>query len=174
MVPSGFSLSVFAPSLPEPAGVRYNSWVLRAWKVVWLGVSLLAVSGCVEERGFPEPAQMCRDLVEACGEPMLWEYSDLQTCYEIGRAGVKESTREDQCFAIHSECVNDCLYLSAYLERRDAADAESPDGSMESTLGEPADASATNIGDAPFDASAPDAASDGAVSDGAANDLPER
>lgn len=105
-------------ALSRSGGVRYNQVVLR---VSILGLCAIGLSGCVDERSLPPPAQMCRDLVEVCGDRILWEYSDAaKACYDVGRAGVRDSRNEDRCFANYEECASDCDYLAYWLSYYDA------------------------------------------------------
>jgi hypothetical protein len=94
---------------------------------VALTVVALGVSGCVGEREFPTPTQMCENLVRSCGAPILLESGNdfYRGCYEIGVAGQKDRTNEDQCFAYHDECINDCEFFRYYLALDAAADADS-------------------------------------------------
>jgi hypothetical protein len=64
---------------------------------------------------------MCSDLVEVCGDRILWEYSDVaKACYDVGRAGMRDSRNEDRCFANYEECASDCDYLAYWLSYYDA------------------------------------------------------
>lgn len=104
-------------------GFATTASVLRASN--WLGLSALALagyvgSGCADERTFPHPGNMCEDLVWVCGDPVVWEYPDLRRCYDIGRAGMRNSSDEDQCFAAYDECISDCSYFAYWLGGYDA------------------------------------------------------
>lgn len=87
--------------------------------------ALLGASSCVGEREFPRPAQMCENLVETCGHPLLLEHeSDLfRRCYQVGLDGVKDQTKEAQCFAYYDECYNDCEFFGYYLSLDAGLDA---------------------------------------------------
>lgn len=75
-----------------------------------LALSAFVLVGCVAERSFPAPAQMCENLVSTCGERRIWDVPGMQKCFEIGRSGVEDSRDEDQCFAVHDECISDCNF----------------------------------------------------------------
>jgi hypothetical protein len=107
-------------TLPARLAVRYNHGVFRVLTVAWMSIGAIALAGCFDERTFPEPAQMCETLVQVCGEPVLWDYSHLERCYEVGRAGVEDVRQEDQCFAHYDECLSDCEYYGYWLSYYDA------------------------------------------------------
>lgn len=87
------------------------------------------VSGCVAERSFPAPAQMCENLVSVCGRPSIAEFNGVEECFRIGRAGVANARDEDQCFAVHDECISDCKYYAYWMSFYDAGtEASAPDG----------------------------------------------
>jgi hypothetical protein len=96
---------------------------------------------------------MCENLVSTCGDPSILEYPGTEECLKIGRAGVANARDEDQCFAVHDECVSDCQYWS-FLESfytdagpnsSDARDAASGPGADAAASDA---ASATPAGDA--------------------------
>lgn len=77
-----------------------------------LMVASLLMSGCLSERSFPPPAEMCEALVDVCGDERIRDYPGIEDCYRIGRAGTKNARDEDQCFAVYDECVSDCEYYA--------------------------------------------------------------
>ena len=79
-------------------------------------VATVGATGCVGEREFPKPAQMCENLVEACGVPVLLQYEDdfFRGCYDTGLAGQKDRTKEAQCFAAYDECISNCEVYGYY------------------------------------------------------------
>lgn len=77
---------------------------------------------------------MCDDLVRVCGNPVVWEYADLRWCYDIGRAGQKDSLYEDQCYANYDECISDCKYFAYWLSTdTDSSGAGSTDAASTGT-----------------------------------------
>jgi hypothetical protein len=102
---------------------------------------------------------MCRDLVEVCGDRVLWEYSDVtKACYDVGRAGVRDSRNEDRCFARYEECVSDCDYFAYWLSYYDAGvdsradsssnDSSSSEGTSSDAMSPSSDTSENTVSDA--------------------------
>lgn len=105
----------------------------------------LAMNGCVGEREFPKPTQMCENLVKACGKPVLLEQTSdvFRECHTVGVEGQKDEAHEAQCFAFYDECINECEFYAYYL-----------------TLDAGADGGSDAATDLDAQASAPDAASE--------------
>lgn len=109
--------------------------------LVTLVATVALATGCIERRSFPEPAQMCEDLVSVCGEPVVWDFAGLRECYDIGRAGQEDARQEDQCFAVYDECISDCRYYAFWASFGDAGLGDAAAGDSEQSDAGAADAS---------------------------------
>lgn len=102
--------------------------------------SCLGAHGCVGEREFPQPAQMCENLQQACGAPILLEQQDslFRECHAIGVEGVKDQTHEAQCFAFYDLCISECEFWSDRYSREAGTDAgEDAATQFDAQVGEP-------------------------------------
>ncbi len=113
-------------------------------QAVAVAVTVLALLVACDSatRNEPTPGEMCEELVDSC-EGLLDERSEL--CFDVGRAGVKDSSKEDQCFAFYPSCIDDCLFLSGSRpsSRADAGDEPSDAGEAPAQ----ADAAASDASD---------------------------
>lgn len=100
--------AVLAFTAPVPFGTTRD--VFGTGRLVCVCFVSLVLGGCVAERSFPKPTQMCENLREVCGDERIWKYAETEQCFQIGRAGVEDSRDEDQCFAVYDECISDCEY----------------------------------------------------------------